>query len=177
MQWICSAMASCSRRCHRCLGDGPPKHRFPQRTWENMGRKYDNTITNLNMLHGNGHFPPFIDDFPIEITNFWGISSELDLDSWVQQDPAPGPAGGPWRRSKGWRSRRGATAKFQAGRLPWWTDSAAWFVDDPMEKWVMTTPVTKPLPSGKILPVCPNDYGNFNGVDDEKHWQTTKFRV
>ena len=72
-----------------------------------MGRKYDNTITNLNMLHGNGHFPPFIDDFPIEITNFWGISSELDLDSWVQQDPAPGPAGGPWRRSKGWRSRRG----------------------------------------------------------------------
>ena len=39
-----------------------------------------------------------------------------------------------------------------------------------MEKWVMTTPVTKPLPSGKILPVCPNDYGNFNGVDDEKHY-------
>ena len=53
-----------------------------------MGRKYDNTIT--NMLHGNGQFPAFIDDFPIEITNFLGDFQWIGL-GFHSDDPFHNP--------------------------------------------------------------------------------------
>ena len=190
MQWICSAMASCSRRCHRCLNKWTPQasvspanmRKYGEKTWQHHHKfKYAPwqwTIGTIPTIYrwfshwnkqflGDFQFAMFDDRMnPVNWT--WILGSNKIQREVLQEGHGDVPKVG---------DRVGATAKFQAGRLPWWTDSAAWFVDDPMEKWVMTTPVTKPLPCGKILPVCPNDYGSFNGVDDEKHWQTTKFRV